>query len=250
MVYLGRNKDVYDATVDDGQAADEFQWSRYKRALVARHLSALPSRGRVADIGCRDGINAEFFKVACGIDEMHGLDIADAPLVQARARGIHTARWISGETPFPAENGAFDAVIAMDVIEHIYDTEEFIRELSRVTRDDGALLITIPNLAWWRSRLRLLMGKMPAGAPGVAVDVRLDKAIDLKHLRLGVASEWINLFETADLSVETMAGYTYDILSGVQRSVDLQLTRWPTLAHSILYVLRKSGPAGTAPRPL
>lgn len=247
MVYLGRNKDVYNATVDEGGAADEFRWTKYKRALVARHLSALPSRGKVADIGCRDGINAAFFKVACGVDEMHGVEIADAPLVQARARGILTARWVSGETPFPAEDGTFDAVVAMDVIEHIYDTEEFVRELARVTRDDGTLLITIPNLAWWRNRLRLLVGKMPAGAPGVAVDVLLDRAIDLKHLRMGVASEWINLFETAGLSVEAKAGYSYDILSGVQRSVDLWLTRWPTLSHSILYVLRKSKPAGPTP---
>lgn len=245
MVYLGQNEGVYSVAIDDAQAATEFHWTRHKRAVVARHLSALPSRDRVVDVGCRDGINAAFFKASCGVARMHGVDIADAPLVQARARGIETARWISGETPFPAEDGTFDAVVAMDVIEHLYDTEEFVRELARVTRAGGTLLITTPNLAWWRSRLRLLLGKTPEGAPGVSVDIALDRSIDLKHLRLGVASEWINLFEKTGLKVEATAGYSFDILSGAQRSLDHWLTRWPTLAHSILYVLKK--PASARP---
>jgi len=248
MVYLGQNAGAYSGSVDDGQAAAEFHWTRYKRALVARYLSALPSKDKVVDIGCRDGINAAFFRTACGVAEMHGVDIADAPLAQARARGISTARWISGEAPFPAESGAFDAVIAMDVIEHIYDTEEFVRELARVTREGGTLLVTTPNLAWWRNRLRLLIGKMPAGAPGVSVNVARDRGIDLKHLRLGVAAEWMHLFETVGLTVNATAGYTFDVLTGAQRTLDHWITRWPTLAHSILYVLKKPAASRTPHR--
>ncbi|QFR32818.1 bifunctional 2-polyprenyl-6-hydroxyphenol methylase/3-demethylubiquinol 3-O-methyltransferase UbiG [Ancylobacter sp. TS-1] len=243
MVNLGRNATFYADAGDDRKAAAEFNWTRHKRSLLSRYLSALPRKDKVVDVGCRDGRNAEFFKQACGIAEMHGVDIADAPLEHARRRGIHTARWISGESPFPAEDGSFDAVIAMDVIEHIYDTEEFIRELARVTRDDGVLLVTIPNLAWWRSRLRLLVGKMPDGAASISVNVALDRCVDLKHLRMGIAAEWTHMFESAGLTVEDRAGYTFDILKGPSGALDHWLSRWPTLAHSILYVLRKSDAA-------
>lgn len=243
MTNLGRNATIYADVADDRTLAAEFNWTRHKRNLVSKYLSALPRKEKVVDVGCREGQNAEFFQQACGIAEMHGVDIADAPLEHARRRGIHTARWISGEAPFPAADGTFDAVIAMDVIEHIYDTESFIRELSRVTRDDGVLLVTIPNLAWWRSRLRLLFGKMPDGAAGVSVNVVLDPCVDLKHLRMGIAAEWCHLFESMGLTVEEKAGYTFDILKGPAGRLDHWLVRWPTLANSILYVLRKSDAA-------
>jgi SAM-dependent methyltransferase len=59
-----------------------------------------------------------------------------------------------GALPYPAD--AFDAVCAVEVIEHLEDQFRFVRELHRVARPGGRAIVTTPNLLNINSRLRFL----------------------------------------------------------------------------------------------
>lgn len=56
----------------------------------------------------------------------------------------------------PYDAGSFDFTVAIEVIEHVQDQFGFVRELHRVTRAGGRVLVTTPNLLNVNSRLRYL----------------------------------------------------------------------------------------------
>lgn len=62
---------------------------------------------------------------------------------------------------FPIENETFDAIVAGDIIEHIYDVECFFKECNRTIKRGGCLIITTPNLAALQDRIRFLFGRSP-----------------------------------------------------------------------------------------
>lgn len=238
---LGQNAVDYARSMPQEEERAQFHWARRKIDLVARALRALPRLSRAADIGCRSGAEAAYYRQQAGVAEMHGFDIAEPALRAAAARGIVTHVWVSGREPCPAPDEFFDAIVAGDVIEHLEDTDVFLEELRRVLRPEGRLIVTTPNLAWWWSRLRLLFGKIPESAASVSWRHSLDRAVDRKHLRVSVVGEWRHLFVAHGFDVASIAGYHYpDLLRSPFRPVDALLSRRPTLAHSALFVLRKA----------
>lgn len=58
--------------------------------------------------------------------------------------------------PFPYEDNSFDILIAIEVMEHINDHENFFREASRILQPDGRLYISTPNILSMKSRIRFL----------------------------------------------------------------------------------------------
>jgi SAM-dependent methyltransferase len=57
-------------------------------------------------------------------------------------------------TEFVAQHeGAFDAVLGIEVIEHVQDQWQYVRQLMKMAKNDGLVLITTPNTASWISRL-------------------------------------------------------------------------------------------------
>jgi SAM-dependent methyltransferase len=80
---------------------------------------------------------------------------------RGRANGVDVAVCdVTSGLPF-ADN-TFDCVYAGEIIEHLVDTDFFVSEIARVTRPNGAAVITTPNLASLQNRGRLALGKYPA----------------------------------------------------------------------------------------
>lgn len=48
----------------------------------------------------------------------------------------------------PFENDFFDLVVSYETIEHISENDKFIRELTRVLKPEGTMIITCPNIIW------------------------------------------------------------------------------------------------------
>lgn len=91
--------------------------------------------GRLLDVGCGSKPYRSLFDVA----EYVGLDI-DTPI--SRQRGVADV-FYSGQA-FPFEPESFDAVLCNQVLEHVFNPDEFLAEVSRVLRPGGRLLLTVP----------------------------------------------------------------------------------------------------------
>jgi SAM-dependent methyltransferase len=121
---------------------------------LAEALRALPDRGRVLEVGCGGG---RFLRALTEVRpelQLVGCDVSRSALGQlARAApGIET-RVVAGEA-LPAADGEFDAVLALDVLEHLEDPDAMLAELARVLSPAGALHLHVPcegdALSPWR----------------------------------------------------------------------------------------------------
>lgn len=60
--------------------------------------------------------------------------------------------------PFPFKDDTFDSICGFEVIEHLWNTTEFLRECNYVLKKDGRVIFSTPNIKHWRNRLNLLLG--------------------------------------------------------------------------------------------
>jgi SAM-dependent methyltransferase len=125
---------------------DSHWWFRGRRAVIQAMLGRTPlaTAPRILDAGCGTGRNlAEYARLG----EASGIDPSPEAVAFCRARGLDDVKQ-SGVEELPFEDGAFDLVTATDVLEHIPDDRAAARELRRVARPGGSLLVTVPAYEW------------------------------------------------------------------------------------------------------
>lgn len=99
----------------------------------------------VLDVGCGSGWFSQ--RAAARGARVTSLDIG-LRLLQHTRRKCHT-RAVAGDAchlPFPS--GAFDVVISSECIEHTLDPRQALREILRVARPGGQVVVTVPNQLW------------------------------------------------------------------------------------------------------
>lgn len=61
---------------------------------------------------------------------------------------------VTASLPYP--NNTFDAIVAMEIMEHIQDHEVFFKEANRILKPGGSVYISTPNILSLKSRSRFL----------------------------------------------------------------------------------------------
>lgn len=105
----------------------------FARKGLYRHIVALAPKvhGRILDVGCGSKPYLKYFDVK----EYIGLEI--------EGRKKNADIYYDGKV-IPFEDEAFDSVITIQVLEHVFNPDEFLSEINRVLRDGGVLLLTVP----------------------------------------------------------------------------------------------------------
>ncbi|MCH8994267.1 MAG: class I SAM-dependent methyltransferase [Chloroflexi bacterium] len=106
-------------------------------ALIHRYVPL--ERARMLDIGC--GIGAYVRKLQEFSERVYGIDIDPARVHQTELNSLTVA--VSERLPFA--DGTFDVVLLNEVIEHVQDDAETLREACRVLRPGGHVVIFAPN---------------------------------------------------------------------------------------------------------
>jgi SAM-dependent methyltransferase len=118
--------------------------------MARYHFAVRLARGkRVLDAGCGAGYgSAELAEVA---ESVTGIDIAPAALDYARAHYAlpNLAFEQASCTKLPYGDGAFDLVVAFEVIEHLENWRDFLQEVRRVLAPAGQLIVSTPNRLYY-----------------------------------------------------------------------------------------------------
>jgi 2-polyprenyl-6-hydroxyphenyl methylase/3-demethylubiquinone-9 3-methyltransferase len=110
-----------------------------------------PLRGlRVLDLGCGKGRFAA--PLAHQGAEVIGLDRSAAMLAGAAGTGLPFPRVLGSARRLPFGNAIFDAVIAVEVFEHLTAIDAVLFEVRRVLRPGGILAIVDKNAGSWNAR--------------------------------------------------------------------------------------------------
>src|SRR3954468_11187860 len=118
-------------------------WYRGRRRVLAAVVHGIPlpppGQTRVLDAGCGSGRTLDDL---ARLGEAHGTELNPLGVEAARRRG-HEVREGRVEE-IPHADASFDLATCLDVIEHTDDDVRSLRELRRVTRPGGALVVTVP----------------------------------------------------------------------------------------------------------
>lgn len=123
-------------------------------------LSILKPGNSLLDVGCGDGCFGELAKPK--YKSIYGLDVSFKAVQQSLKKGI-LAQTIDTDSAFPFRNSYFDTVTCLDVIGHVDDPRKTISEMVRVLKQDGALILTTPNMRYIRHLYTLFVhGRFPS----------------------------------------------------------------------------------------
>lgn len=160
---------------------------RWPRNRWEAMVYAFPARaGRVLEIGCGNGVI--LYNIADRVEELTGTEISERRCKIARSNlaGIDKpVEILTGniEQGLDRPAGWYDTILWADVIEHVVDVFQAMKEVSRLLASGGTLITSTPNIAYVRYRLNLLSGRFPSMAAGKeGFDVRPGEMYDGGHL--------------------------------------------------------------------
>jgi SAM-dependent methyltransferase len=207
------------------------------RNIVELARSTPPPHSMV-DLGCDAGGRTVWIAERVGARETYGIDIAADRTAIAAASGVRVTVGDLNE-PFPFEDESFDLVVSNQVIEHLHDTDNFVREAFRILRPGRSAVISTENLASWHNVASLVLGWQPfslsnisesAMAVGNPVGVhRGERGEKHGHLRVLAYRGLHELFALHGFAVERIVGAGYYPLPGRLGRVDTRHAAFLTI---------------------
>ena len=179
------------------------------------------------DVGCGNGSVTK--KISFFFNNATGIDLSQAGIEQAKKKNKENINFLHTSLEDTIEQKKkFDFVSVIEVIEHQYDPFLFIEQLSKVTEDNGYVVISTPYHGYLKNLLISLLGKMDRHFTALWKHghIKFFSVKTLKDLILG--SETIYEKNISKPNFEIVKIY----FSG----------RFFPLSHSMIFLLRKKSP--------
>ncbi len=212
-------------------------WYRFSRLLgILGEVIKTPERGaQWLDLGCHQG---QFVCVAQARFGVAGTGMDDWPESQ---KSDGSWRYFQRDLAAGIQlDEKFALISALEVLEHIIDTDAFLRDCNEHLLEGGLLVLTTPNINSLRNRITVPLGKYPNG---------LEYKTLVHHVRLYNADVLKSHLEEHGFSVEYLQGVNFlpmKILRCGSRIVGA-LEKWlantfPQLCNNMIVVARKTRP--------
>ena len=105
-------------------------------------------QGRVLDVGCGDGFFTAQILQRFNLKNVYGLDISSNALDLARLKHPEINFQQGALNHISHESNSIDSITMIEVIEHLVDIEGTLKELFRVMKPGGILLIATTDFNW------------------------------------------------------------------------------------------------------
>lgn len=140
----------------------------------------------------------------------------------ARQAGLLTAECDLNDSPWPLAEASFDVIIANQVLEHIVNTDNFMKEIRRLLAVGGYAIVSVPNLASLGNLVMLALALQPnhchvsdefrgLGNPLSGQRMHQWDAPTRQHLRMFTIAGLSDLCRVHGMNVEAMHGGSYGL---------------------------------------
>jgi len=213
-------------------AASPYQSKRSDRYSSHSLISRLLGRGggrRLLDVGAAHGYLAEELR-AQGF-QVTGIE-ANRVLGEEAAKHCDDFLLLDLDGPLPAFAEPFDVMVFGDVLEHLKNPAAVLRVLTASLKEEGAIVISVPNVANVYVRLSLLFGRFDYQDRGI---------LDRTHLHFFTRTTFREFLRDAGLEAKTLTATPIPlplvvsqryqgVVFGMLHAANAWLARaWPTL---------------------
>lgn len=149
----------------------------------------------VLDVGCGSGVLSRYIADetsanVVGVESDIQAWVEASKLIEVHLLDLnasHLGRAIGGRK--------FDVIIFADVLEHLIDPEQVLRHVNRFLHPGGHVILSLPNILYYRLRINMLMGKFEYEEYG---------PLDKTHLRFFTFDSARRLVDNAGYSIENI----------------------------------------------
>jgi SAM-dependent methyltransferase len=149
---------------------------------------------RVLELGCGTGHTLQYLKANGFCSWVAGVELFPEAAQQARTRVDCLFEGNVEQMEIPIEPSSLDAILCLDVLEHLSDPAEVVRRLHRLLAPGGFILASIPNVCHYTASLPLVvLGDWKYKPCGI---------LDKTHLRFFVRNTAAALMTSSGLEVD------------------------------------------------
>lgn len=197
-------------------------------------MRLVPRGSKILELGCASGYLSGYMEQALGC-RVVGLeaDPAATAIASTRCTEVHTVDLDAPNALDVARTSApYDVLFAAAVLEHLKQAEAILQTAHSLLKPGAALIVSLPNVAHWSIRLRLLRGRFDYEDYGV---------MDKTHVHLYTLKTGRELLEQNGYIVES----THIAGSGIQNVLNGLLGKQAPLilpnllAYELIYVARQ-----------
>ncbi len=153
------------------------------------------SNKKVLEIGCANGRMSKYLqKNGCQVIGIE-IDKKKAEMANKFCEEAITGN-IEEEATLLSIKSTFDVIIFGDVLEHLTNPHKTLASVSRFLKKDGYVLVSLPNIAYFTVRMKLLFGKFEYNPEGGIMDKE-----HLRHFTLKTSKE---MFRQSGYEIEHM----------------------------------------------
>jgi SAM-dependent methyltransferase len=210
--------------------------ARYRDScdLIAAHC---PREGRLLSVGCEPGHIEILLKEFYGFQQLAGLSYRASPEFKKRMAkfDVPIQECDVEREPIPEADGAFQSVVFLEVLEHMsVGVPHALGELRRVLAPGGMLVLSTPNLAQFRNRVKLLKGKS-VNWPLDGAKMFFAKPAHLRHNREYTAREVSYLLREAGFLINKVCFKDYS----PRALMKLFNSLWPGFKNTMFFIARR-----------
>jgi 2-polyprenyl-3-methyl-5-hydroxy-6-metoxy-1,4-benzoquinol methylase len=157
----------------------------FKNAVTESNL-------KILDIGCGTGILGAYFKKKQNCT-VYGVEINETAYKEALLNLDSVIKGNIELIDLPFEKSSFDIIIMGDVLEHLINTISSLKKLHFFLKENGRILISVPNVRHWKIMLKLLFQDSWKYEPS--------GILDYTHMRFFTKKSLLALLKDNDINV-------------------------------------------------
>jgi SAM-dependent methyltransferase len=238
-----RQKSIYSS-----EFSDTFGTIHIPKLVLIRETVAEISKKRkierIFDIASGDGLVTKELETYANA-EVLGCDISSVCVRKARKRNLQIIN-IDLNQGMPFQDETFDMVTAFDIYEHVVELDHLQKEILRILKPNGLLVLTTPNLGSMMERLFLLLGFQPLGVEVSqyrkfgAIPHR-GKCTPVGHIRTLTLRAWKEFLEYYNFNVTQVKRCPLRTPHSLVNLIDNSIGRlFLSLSNELLIVCEKS----------